>query len=104
MPDWSRYSACLIPATHLGIMRGMNKIRFKVQFQLFGSMILWVIAPAASAFAEPTLDDPYIWLESVDSAQAMQWVHAENDKTLAVLEKDPRYAGLYADALAIAES
>lgn len=34
----------------------------------------------------------------------MQWVHAENDKTLAILEKDPRYAGLYADALAIAEA
>jgi prolyl oligopeptidase len=54
--------------------------------------------------AAPTLDDPYIWLEDVDSARAMQWVHAENDKTLAVLEKDPRYGGFYADALAIAEA
>jgi prolyl oligopeptidase len=104
MPDWPRYSACLIPATHLGILRGMNKIRLPSQFQLFSLMILSVITPAVSVFAEPTLDDPYIWLESVDSAKAMQWVHAENDKTLAVLEKDPRYAGLYADALAIAES
>jgi prolyl oligopeptidase len=34
----------------------------------------------------------------------MQWVHAQNDKTLAVLEKDPRYTGFYADALAIAEA
>jgi prolyl oligopeptidase len=34
----------------------------------------------------------------------MAWVQAENEKTLAVLEKDPRYAQLYAEALAIAEA
>ncbi|HUI61508.1 MAG TPA: prolyl oligopeptidase family serine peptidase [Steroidobacteraceae bacterium] len=50
------------------------------------------------------LADPYIWLEQVDGKRAMSWVHAENRKTLAVLEKDPRYAGLYSDALAIAEA
>jgi prolyl oligopeptidase len=49
-------------------------------------------------------NDPYIWLEQVDSPRAMQWVHAENDKTLAVLEKDPRYDGFYSNALAIAEA
>src|SRR5579871_6109664 len=48
--------------------------------------------------------DPYLWLEQVDSPRAMAWVRAENDKTLAVLEKDPRYEGLYRDALAIAEA
>jgi len=67
-------------------------------------MMLWAATPAAPVFAAPMPDDPYLWLEDVDSARAMQWVHAENDKTLAVLEKDPRYAGLYADALAIAEA
>jgi prolyl oligopeptidase len=34
----------------------------------------------------------------------MAWVQAENEKTLAVLEKDPHYAQLYAEALAIAEA
>ena len=33
----------------------------------------------------------------------MAWVHAENAKTTAVLEKDPHYAALYADAVKIAE-
>jgi len=58
---------------------------------------------AARAAAQAT-NDPYIWLEQVDSPRAMQWVHVENDKTLAVLENDPRYDKLYADALAIAEA
>ena len=49
-------------------------------------------------------DDPYIWLEDAHGAKATAWVEAENDKTKAVLEKDPRYAGNYQDALAIAQS
>ena len=32
----------------------------------------------------------------------MTWVRAENAKTLAVLENDPRFAGLNAEALKIA--
>jgi prolyl oligopeptidase len=48
--------------------------------------------------------DPYVWLESMDSPQVTQWVHAENEKTLAVLERDANYAGFYRDALSIAES
>jgi prolyl oligopeptidase len=48
--------------------------------------------------------DPYLWLEDAHGARSMAWVQAENEKTLAVLEKDPRYAELYAEALAIAEA
>ena len=46
-------------------------------------------APAAPASAA---DDPYIWLEKVDSPEAMDWVRAENKKTLTALEADPRFA------------
>src|SRR5476649_935050 len=49
-------------------------------------------------------NDPYLWLEDAHGAKAMSWVQAENDKTLAVLEKDPRYPELNAEALAIAEA
>jgi prolyl oligopeptidase len=52
----------------------------------------------------PQSPDPYIWLEQLDSPRAMAWVHVENDKTVAVLEKDPRYANLYKDSIAIAEA
>lgn len=48
--------------------------------------------------------DPFAWLEQVDGVRAMNWVMAENAKTAAVLESDPRYAGLFKDALAIAQA
>jgi prolyl oligopeptidase len=60
---------------------------------------------AAAAHAQPSdQNDPFLWLEDAHGARAMAWVNAENAKTLNVLEKDPRYAGLYADALKIAEA
>jgi prolyl oligopeptidase len=57
------------------------------------------VASAASA-----ADDPYLWLEQVDSPRALDWVRAENGKTLSVLEKDPRFERFHAEALAIAET
>jgi prolyl oligopeptidase len=62
---------------------------------------LLVLAPAMAQSAE---DDPYLWLEPFDNHQVMGWVHAENEKTLAVLEKDPHYEGFYKEALALAEA
>ena len=59
-----------------------------------------VVCPAVAAEKR----DPYLWLEQVHSPRAMAWVRAENARTLGVLEKDPRYAGLYRDALAIAQA
>ncbi len=63
-----------------------------------------IIARPASAqtMSAVTVDDPYIWLEEKDSPAAMDWVLAENAKTLPKLEGDPRYAGYYKDAYAIA--
>ena len=49
-------------------------------------------------------EDPFLWLEQVDGAKAMEWVRAENAKTAAVLEKDPRYTRFFKEALAIAEA
>jgi prolyl oligopeptidase len=63
-----------------------------------------VAAGAAAPAAQPAAADPFVWLEDVDGARALDWVRAENAKTVAVLAQDPRYATLYAQALAIAES
>ena len=49
-------------------------------------------------------EDPFAWLEDVDGARAMGWVRAENAKTAALLEADPRYPVLLKEALAIAEA
>src|SRR5579875_3934843 len=62
-------------------------------------------ALASAVHAQPSdQNDPYLWLEDAHGERAMSWVNAENAKTLNVLEKDPRYPALYADALKIAEA
>ncbi len=48
--------------------------------------------------------DPFLWLEELNGARALEWVKGENAKTLAVLQKDPHFAGFYADALKIGEA
>jgi prolyl oligopeptidase len=85
-------------------------MRFQFR-RLLGWPFALVLAAAFAACAArvcagnaPGVDDPYLWLEDVDGARAMNWVKAENSKTVAVLEKDARYAKLYADALALAEA
>jgi prolyl oligopeptidase len=49
-------------------------------------------------------EDPFIWLEEARSEQALDWVRAENERTLAALESDPRFEALKAEALAIFDS
>ena len=63
-----------------------------------------VLTAAARAQPPSDVNDPYLWLEDAHGARAMTWVNSENAKTLDVLEKDPRYAGLYDDALKIAQA
>ncbi len=58
-------------------------------------------APEASGGAD---QDPYRWLEDVSGARSLKWVDAENARSLKVLEGDPRYATLHADALTLAEA
>ena len=48
--------------------------------------------------------DPYLWLEEVHGARAMDWVHAENARSLKVLQADPRYQPFFTQALAIAQA
>jgi prolyl oligopeptidase len=59
---------------------------------------------ASSAASTASADDPYLWLEQLDSPEAMAWVRAENRKTLDALESDPRFAGFHEQALAIAQA
>ena len=63
-------------------------------------------APAlAQAAADVSGDkDPFLWLEDVNGARSMAWVGEQNARGLKVLEGDPRYAGLHAQALSLAEA
>jgi len=51
--------------------------------------------------AEPD-NDPYTWMEEIEGTRPLDWARAENNRSLPHLQNDPRYAGLYADALKIA--
>src|SRR5271170_3664106 len=82
--------------------------------KLFGILGLLVIFAGVAAIAraqnaqasgkDATETDPFLWLEDVHGARAIGWVKAENAKTLAVLQTDPRFAALHAQALRIAQA
>lgn len=45
--------------------------------------------------------DPYLWLEEVEGDAALDWVRAQNERSLNVLTRDKRYAALEAAATEI---
>ncbi|MEO8480505.1 MAG: prolyl oligopeptidase family serine peptidase [Gemmatimonadota bacterium] len=59
---------------------------------------------ASAQVSRPDTSDHFIWLEDVSGDRAMNWVKTENAKTTGVLESDPRFAGFYQSALAMAQS
>ena len=46
-------------------------------------------------------DDSYLWLEEVEGDEALAWVRAQNERTLAALQSDPNYAEIEAAALEV---
>jgi prolyl oligopeptidase len=62
------------------------------------------MAPTPVAAAAQSTSDPFLWLEDAHGDRAMAWVRKENARTSAVLEADPRFATLQAQALKIAQS
>lgn len=67
-------------------------------------MVSAALLTGAGAPAPAPADDPFVWLEDWTGPRAMQWVEAENKATVATLQGDPRYAGYFKDALAIASA
>lgn len=49
-------------------------------------------------------ESAHLWLEEVEGEAALAWVTAQNERTLAELEADPRYAGFEAAALEVLNS
>jgi prolyl oligopeptidase len=71
---------------------------------VLAALLSMTVSSASLAAQASDPNDPYIWLEDVYGAKPMEWVHAHNAKTQAVLEADPRYATYYQQALAIAQA
>ncbi len=66
---------------------------------LFAVAALLALSVVAHAQAAP--DDPFQWLEAVDSARSMTWVEGQNVKSAGRLESDPRYETFHREARAI---
>ncbi|WP_345719609.1 prolyl oligopeptidase family serine peptidase [Qipengyuania qiaonensis] len=49
-------------------------------------------------------EDSYIWLEEARSDKALDWVRAENERTMELIAGDPRFEEVKAEALAIYDS
>ncbi|MES2035502.1 MAG: prolyl oligopeptidase family serine peptidase [Pseudomonadota bacterium] len=61
-----------------------------------------VTALAASAQTPArTPADPYQWMEEIEGEKPLAWARAENGRSLPKLQTDPRYQGLFDQALAI---
>ncbi len=58
------------------------------------------LTPKAAAMTE-TASDPFQWLEEIEGKTALDWVAAENKRSLDVLQADPRYEALHTAALQI---
>jgi prolyl oligopeptidase len=71
---------------------------------MIGAALAVLAAGSGSAQTAAMTDDPYIWLEDKDGAKPLAWVEAENKRTLARLEADPRYKTFYDEAFAIASA
>mgnify|MGYP001296967056 CR=1 FL=1 len=48
--------------------------------------------------------DPFQWLEEVEGKKALDWVRAQNERSLKILQADARYQDLEAKSLAILEA
>lgn len=59
---------------------------------------------AAPAGAQSVVEDPYLWLEGVEDAKALDWVRGENAKTQAELTGTAEFAALRDDLRAIMDS
>ena len=66
-----------------------------------GTVAIPARAQQASSAEQP---DNYTWLEDIHAERPMAWVKAENARSAAVLEKDPHFATLDAEALKVLES
>jgi prolyl oligopeptidase len=66
------------------------------------SHALWAQAPVSDG--SRALTDPHLWLEEVEGERALAWARAQNERTLAELQADPRFERFQADARRVLES
>ncbi|WP_049974239.1 prolyl oligopeptidase family serine peptidase [Azospirillum sp. B4] len=60
--------------------------------------------PSTSVPGTGIPEDSRAWMEDMNNPDALAWAKAETDRSTALLQADPRYPALLAEATAIAES
>jgi prolyl oligopeptidase len=76
--------------------------RFVIPLQLALMALSTTALPGAAQQPSPT--DPFVWLEDVDGKRALDWVHAKNAATEAVLSKTSLYQPIYDRTMQILDS
>ncbi|MGB8261285.1 MAG: prolyl oligopeptidase family serine peptidase [Terracidiphilus sp.] len=77
----------------------------RLQTLILAAAALALACPRPAATQQPAEQpDKYTWLEDIHGEKQLDWVKAHNAKTAAVLERDPRFATLQAEALRVLES
>lgn len=54
-----------------------------------------------ATFGQSQDQDPFLWLEEVESDKALSWARQENEKTLSALQANPIFASLEKEALQV---
>ena len=67
---------------------------FTAMMTLVGALAAGASMGANSVTKSPLTadsDDPYLWLEDIHGAKPLEWVKAQNSKSMAVLQADPDF-------------
>jgi prolyl oligopeptidase len=75
-------------------------MKLKLLLKVF---LLYIAVYSAQIFAQGN-DDPFLWLENIDSVKSMAWVKAQDSSTVRALEKFPQYQNIYERNLQIYNS
>lgn len=70
-----------------------------MKLQLFISVFIII-----SSLQLTAQEDPYVWLEDVDGTKAMDFVNAQNQKTISRLSTRPEYKEIYDKTLEVLDS
>ncbi|HWZ62682.1 MAG TPA: prolyl oligopeptidase family serine peptidase [Steroidobacteraceae bacterium] len=72
-------------------MRGHELVVVAALTAVIGAMAFAGVSMDTNSKAAAAAADPYLWLEDVHGAKALDWVKAQNARSITVLQGDPDY-------------
>jgi prolyl oligopeptidase len=75
-----------------------------VRYLVLAPILLLAACSAPGPESAQQQDDPNLWLEDIEGEKQLDWVRAQNARSLAELQADPRYEPMHQEALAILTS